>query len=125
MNIIDQELPISLTAGEVMSLIEATQDALYKRLQWSIRPGSRWRDLDLAYAQQMVRDLNNAHGKLYLTVRDLGHLHDEFEDAFTISDHVYELIDRILDAGRWDDIEPHLHAPSLCKVCKEIYVTPA
>jgi hypothetical protein len=124
MNIIDQELPISLTAGEVMALIEATQDALYKRLQWSIRPESRWRDLDLAYAQQMISDLNNTHGKLYLTVRDLGQLHDEFEKTFTISDRVYDLIDRILDADRWDDILMHHDDPGSCEVCQEIYGVP-
>ena len=121
---IQAELTVTLTGGEVASLIEGCQDALYKRLQWSVRPGSSWRDLPIAYAAQMVNDLVQAHTKLYLAFRDLGHLHDKFEETFTIPDHVYELIDLITQASSWDEIEPHLHAPSLCKTCKVIHRVP-
>lgn len=119
-----QNLNIGLTAGEVASLIEATVDSIYKRLQWSIRPDSNWRDLELGYAQQMLGDMEQAHGKLYLNFRELGQVHDAFEDAFTFSDEVYELIDNVLDASSWEEIEPHDHAPATCKVCRELQRIP-
>lgn len=121
---ITAETSLTLTGGEIATLIEATVDALYKRLQWSVRRESVWRTLPIAYAGQMVRDLEQAHAKLYIAFREFGHLHDEFEKAFIIPDPVYDLIDSIKDATSWDEIEPHLHAPSLCKVCKVIHRSP-
>lgn len=121
---ITAELQLTLTGGQVATLIEATVDALYKRLQWSVRMDSKWRELPIAYAAQMVRDLEQAHGRLYLAFRDLGHLHDQFEKAFIISDEVYDLIDMITDARSWDDVTEHRHSPSLCSVCKVIYRVP-
>jgi hypothetical protein len=117
---ITAELELTLTGGEVATLIEASHDALYKRLQWTVREGSNWRDLDILYAGQMVTDLVQAHTKLYLAFRELGHLHDEFEKAFMITDDVYELIDTITDANSWDQVPTHRHAESLCQLCRKI-----
>lgn len=119
-----QALNMTFTDGEVGSLIEATVDSIYKRLQWSIRPDSNWRDLELGYAQQMLRNLERSYSKLYLTYRSLGTLHDAFVDAFTFSDEVYELIDDILDASSWEEIEAHDHEPITCKVCREVQRIP-
>jgi hypothetical protein len=117
---ITAELNLTLTGGEVATMIEASMDALYKRLQWSIRVGTRWRDLDILYAGQMITDLVQAHTKLYLAFRELGHLHDAFEEAFMITDEVYELIDTITDASSWGQVLTHRHAESLCQLCRKI-----
>ncbi len=121
---INSELELTLTGSEVATLIEASMDALYKRLYWSVTIGHRWRDIDLGYAAKMIEDLQLAHTKLYLSFRELGHLHDEFDEAFTVPDDVYELIDQIEKAASWDDIPTHRHNRSLCKLCKTLTRAP-
>lgn len=117
---ISPEVTFTLTGGEIATLIEAAHDSLYKRLKWSISLDTKWRDLPVGYASQMVKDLEQAHTKLYLAFRELGNMHDEFDEAFLIPDEVYELIDQVSSMQSWDEIETHRHAPSLCKLCKTL-----
>lgn len=111
---------MEMTAEEAAMLIEISTDALYRRIRWTIGHEGAWRSLEIDQVQLYIQALSNLHTKAWLLLKDLDgpHVLPDFEDAFMIPDDVWDLIDEIGKVQSWDQIQQHLHSPSLCRVCR-------
>ena len=110
---------IELSGEEASLLIEATTDALYQRVRWSIGHKGKWQTLPFDQVQMYLRALSTLHTKAWMVLRDIDtDIMSEFSDAFMIPDIVWDLIDEITKATTWADAPKHLHSETLCKACR-------
>lgn len=112
---------IGLTANEASLLIAAVHDALLRSIRWSIGPEGSWRSVPLEDAQNYIQTFAVLHSKIWMVLKDYEEPEHSFEKAFMIPDIVWDVVDGITTATSWDQVDKHLHSPTLCKACRFIY----
>ncbi len=112
---------IELSGEEASLLIEATTDALYQRVRWSIGHKGKWQSLPFDQVQMYLRALSTLHTKAWMVLRDIdADINQDYIDAFMIPEIVWDLIDEITSAVAWENVPKHLHSQTLCQICRLI-----
>lgn len=116
-----KELTLTLDADELAATAEALFETLMRRMKWTLQRDIRnvpdgWGDLDFEVAQRIVNQLTAALAKTMMALRETGELHPEFEQLFTPSEQMWDLIAQVTLAERWAQAPVHGRHPS-CAVC--------
>lgn len=117
---------LELQPHEVAAVVEALHDALLQRVKWSLMPGnpSHWRKLDFEIARSAIDLLASSYAKAIMLFRDLPNeeISPEFLVMFTIEREVWNEIDQITIADKWEDVKLHRHQTLTegCVVCERI-----
>ena len=112
---------IELSATEASLLIAAVHDALLRSVRWSIGPEGSWRSVALEEAQNYIQTFAVLHSKIWMILKDYDEPESSFEETFMIPQIVWDVVDEITTATSWDQVERHLHSPTLCRACRFIY----
>lgn len=113
-------IPTPLTPQETASTIEALHDALLKRMLWTIRPNSQWRNLPWSSVQEIINSMASAHASLIMAMRAAETpVHPQFYDTFTFAPIVVDYMAEITIADDW--LPPHEnHGISSCELCSAL-----
>jgi hypothetical protein len=115
---------IGLSEHQLAATVEATHDALIKRVKWVVTRDPAWRDLDFDIARMAVSQLAEAYTTFMFAARDLPQeaFHGQFFSMFGVDSDMWNLINAITYGKSWDTVPIHPHMPHhpsrpACKVC--------
>lgn len=118
------EVSLTLRPEELAATVEALYDALMRRMKWTLHRDVRmtpdgWGDLAFETAQEIINQLSASLAKAMMVLREYGDLHPEFEEMFTPSQDVWDLIAQVTLAGAWEEAPVHPRHSS-CDVCRRL-----
>lgn len=135
--VIDTEF--GLTPPEVCATIEALYEAIQNRFHWTVMDpelGSggvqHWQKLEWDTAKSVIDLAVQAYTKAFMTLKSWPDemLQQEFVDAYTIPEEVWDLLAEISNAKDWDHVPRHeieedvllgLKGPDDCPVCRYLF----
>lgn len=119
-----RQIQVSLTDHQLAATIEATHDALIKRVKWVVTRDPAWVELEYDIARMAVTQIAEAYTTLMFTARDLPSdaFHREFFSMFGVDPDMWNLINAITYGKDWDTVPIHPHMPGhpsrpACSLC--------
>lgn len=115
---------LEVTDQHLATLIEATHDALIKRVKWTVTRESHWANLEFETMQMCISLLAETYTLLVFTARDLPSdaFYPTFFDVFGVSSDMWEIINSITYGKSWEAVPVHPHMPGnpnrpACALC--------
>lgn len=118
------EVQLTLTPHELAATIEALHDALIRRMKWTLQRDERrtpdgWGNLRFETAQTIINQLSSSLAKAMMLFREQDNLDPEFEELFTPTEEMWDLIAQVTLAGTWQEAPVHGRHSS-CEVCTSL-----
>ena len=121
------EITLILHPQELAATVEALYDALMQRMKWTLRRDERktpegWPSVDYQTAQDLINQTASSLAKGMMALRELEDLHPEFEEMFSPSTDMWDLINEVTLATEWDHAPLHASHPEerKCPVCRDL-----
>ena len=113
---------LNLSVAELASLIEALHDAILRRLRWCVSPDfQHWRNLEIETVQAVMNSLVSTYTKAMMVWGESDFYKSKmFEDTFTMSDEIWDLLADITKATDWNGVPYHENHLRDCDFCFEI-----
>lgn len=120
----NENISLELRPEELAATVEALYDALMRRMKWTLQRDIRltpdgWGDLKFDTAQEIVNQLSAALAKGMMALRELDGLHPEFEEMFTPTEEMWDLIAQVTLASGWEEAPTH-ERHSSCELCRHL-----
>ena len=119
-----RRIDISLDEHQLAATVEATHDALIKRVRWTVtRESQAWNDLDFPTVKACVAQLAEAYTTFMFAARDVpDSFHSEFYNMFSVDSDMWNIINAITYGKGWENVPIHPHMPGhpsrpACSVC--------
>jgi hypothetical protein len=108
-----RQIEVSIDEHQLAAIIEATHDALIKRVKWTVMRESHWAALDYEVVRMSVGALAEAYTTFVFTARDLPPeaFHGEFFSVFGVTSDMWNLINAIVYGKGWENVPIHPHMP--------------
>ncbi len=114
---------LELLPQELTSVIEALRDGILRRLRWCTSPQfTIWRQLDIKTVQTVMDSMLSAYTKAMMQYREGDFLKaEQFDEAYSMSDEMWEMLSKVTIAETWDDVPLHEHHNlGKCTICDAI-----
>lgn len=119
-----RQIQINLDEYQLAATIEATHDALIKRVKWTVIREPHWAGLDYQIIKMSISHLAQAYTTFMFAARDLPSeaFHSEFFSTFSIEPDMWGLINAITFGKNWESMPIHPHMPGhpsrpACSLC--------